>query len=117
MRFLSLAICSLSLLGLFSSSVRAQYIGGGEAERGLRPGAHVPFEGVPYTQRYSFDTAASFLFLNGNAHTLWYLDYLDRADRADKFGYCPPPDPFLYPSPPVAHPVRVGIGLGFFRHR
>src|SRR5262249_30495162 len=112
LRFLLLA----TLLTVPVATLNAQHIGGGESERGLRPGVYVPFEGVPYTQRYSYDTGASFLFLNGNARTLWYLDYLHRADRADKFGYRPPQDPFFEPAP-VVSPWRGGFGLGFFRRR
>lgn len=96
---------------------QAQLIGGGESERGLRPGVYVPYDGIPYTQRYSYDHGASFLYLNGDARTLWYLDYLDRADRADKFGYAPPADPFFRPAQAAPTPVRIGLGFGLFRRR
>lgn len=115
MRNLLFASSLFCVLAMSPASARAQFIGGGESERGLRPGAYVPYDGMPYTQRYSYGAGASFLYFNGDARSLWYLDYLDRADRADKFGYRPPPDPFLQPQPAVYRPARVGFGLGFFR--
>src|SRR5262245_8152099 len=84
MRLLFPAVCLLALL--CSSPAQAQVISGGESERGLRPGAIVPYDGAPYTQRYSYTLGASFVYINGDARNLWYLDYLDRAERAEKFG-------------------------------
>lgn len=112
-----LPIASVVLALAFTSSANAQVIWGGESERGLRPGVNVPYEGIPYTQRYAYSTSSSFLFLGGNGRDLWYLDYLDRADRADKFGYREPADPFLHPTPASVTPVRprLGLGLGLFR--
>lgn len=115
MRLLVPAVCLVSLLN--SSAAQAQVISGGESERGLRPGANVPYDGAPYTQRYSYGLGASFVYINGDARNLWYLDYLDRAKRADKFGYRPPPDPFCNEcaEPAPVRPARVGLGWGLFR--
>ena len=111
MRFLLPAVFLASFLT--SSQAHAQVISGGESERGLRYGAYVPYDGAPYTQRYSYGLGASFIYINGDARNLWYLDYLDKADRADKFGYRPPPDPFCNecPEPAPAPPPRRGLGL------
>lgn len=99
----------------------AQVITSTEIERGLRYRGTTPYDGEPYTQRYSYGTGATF-FLNGNAAQLRYLDYLDRADRAEKFGYPMPADPFFEAPPAPVHPnVRVGVGFGtgygIFRRR
>ena len=117
MRLLILAASLSWAMTLAPTPARAQFIGGGESERGLRPGAYVPYDGMPYTQRYAYGAGASFLYFGGDARYLWYLDYLDRADRADKFGYRQPADPFQEPQSPVYRPARFGLGfgLGLFR--
>ena len=98
-----------------AGAVQAQMIYGGEFERALRPGAYIPWDGMPLSHR-AFDPG-SIIYLNGNAKHLWYLEYLDRLDRAEKNGYCPPRNPFCdYPSP-MEPRVWVGFGHGFFRRR
>ena len=123
-----------------AAPARAQMIWGGIYERGLRPGAYVPYDGEPYTQRYSGPGPTN-IYLNGNGWKLWYLDYLDRADRAYKFGYAPPAPPrygpqpvdvdgvIIEPAPEAGEPapvvieetqptrIRIGIGFGRFRSR
>lgn len=92
-------------------------IGGGEAERALRPGVYVPYDGAPFSHRYAYEPG-SFLYYGFNARNFNYLEYLDRVDRAEKFGYRLPPDPFGH-TPPTAGPSRplFGGGRGFFRRR
>ncbi len=92
-------------------------IGGGEAERALRPGTYVPYEGAPFSHRYNYEPG-SFLYYGLNGRNLSYLEYLDRVDRAEKFGYRMPPDPFGH-TPPTAGPSRswFGGGRGFFKRR
>lgn len=91
--------------------------GGGEAERALRPGVYVPYEGAPFSHRYFYETG-SMLYYGFNTRNFSYLEYLDRVDRAEKFGYRIPPDPFGH-QPPTAGASRplFGSGRGFLRRR
>ena len=100
--------------------IHAQVLSGGaEYDRGLRYRNTTPYDGEPYTQRYSYGTG-NILYFNGDARQLWYLDYLDRVDRAQKFGYPMPADPFETSGPASQPAVRVGgfgTGYGIFRRR
>jgi hypothetical protein len=80
---------------------RAQGIYGGEFERAMRPGAYVPYDGMPFSHRYGYEIGPVF-YLNGNASRYTYLEYLDRLDRAERFGY-------RIPDPPVYRPQRVFV--------
>lgn len=102
-------------------SIHAQVITSAEIDRGLRYPHSAPYDGEPFTQRYSYGSSASF-FLNGSAQNMYYLDYLDRADRAEKFGYRMPVDPFEVPPtvptyPAVRYGIGFGSGYGIFRRR
>ena len=113
-------LCALALVAGGTQTVQAQVISSGEVERGLRFRGP-SFDGEPYTQRYSYGLGANFLYFNGDARNLWYLDYLDRADRAEKFGYPMPVDPYFESPPPAqvapAGRVFLGGGLGIWRRR
>jgi hypothetical protein len=101
-----------------NSLASAQSISSGEIERGLRGGATTPYDGAPFSHRYSYGIGAGNLYFNGNSANLRYMDYLDKADRAEKFGYRMPADPFTTPAAtPAPSRVRVGIGAGFYRWR
>ena len=132
MKTSTLRFCAaLFLLAGAGQAAQAQVITDAYVERGLRYGGAKSFEGEPYTQRYSYGSTQSFIFLNGDSRQLRYMDYLDKADRAQKFGYRMPIDPF-FPEVPIeggpvdepvvvnpAQPTRVHIGggLGWFRRR
>ncbi len=63
----------------------AQGFSSEELERGVRPGASVPYDGAPFSQRYN-DFGP--IFYHGfDANSFAYLEYLDRLDRQRKFGY------------------------------
>ncbi len=137
MKTSTLPFCAALLLVAGGSQVaHAQVITDSYVERGLRYPGVKSFEGEPYTQRYSYGTTGSFIFINGDSRQLYYLDYLDRADRARKFGYRMPIDPFFPPvledgvpvdgpppegavvvNPAPAPRVTIGGGLGWFRRR
>ena len=89
------AACCLSLA--LPHAGWAQAISGGEFDRAMRPGAYVPYDGMTYTERYSYGLGPVF-YLNQNGRSLWYLEYVDRMDRAARFGYRPPnPPPWAQP--------------------
>ena len=117
----------LFCIGLFASASHAQVITSNEIERGLRFRHTLPYDGEPFTQRYSYSLGDPSLFFNVNSRYLHYLHYLDRAERAEKFGYRIPADPYFggptHPPEPgevveaPPRPVRAGFGLGIFRRR
>jgi hypothetical protein len=118
-----------ALLGLagwaaLTSSGRGQGFGGGDYERGLRPGVLTPYDGINSRQRYSFDTGTSVFYLNMSSQykrDLLYQDYLDKLDRAQKFGYRPPQDPYFSGAADRVSrrpgPFGFGLGFGFFGWR
>jgi len=116
-----------ALLGLagwtaFASISQGQGFGGGDYERGLRPGVLTPYDGIPYTQRYNYDTGSPVLYFNMSSQykrDLLYLDYLDKLDRAHKFGYKIPQDPYLSGAADQVsrRHGRFCLGFGFFGWR
>src|SRR5262245_35463126 len=107
----------IASVGLFLSSqaASAQVLTNGDIERGLSFGAHQPYDGIPWPQRYNYGTSA-FFYPFGSSKNLYVMDYYDKLERAEKFGYAPPPDPFA-PRVPSAQPAPVGFGFGLFRWR
>jgi hypothetical protein len=109
---LSWALASLFLLSWWTAlpmRTDAQVFSNDHIDRSLRTGVWAPYDGMPYTQRYGYNTGA-FLYFNGSSRQLYYLDYLDRLDRADKFGYrrpTPPPGYSHYDRGPCCDPPRV----------
>jgi hypothetical protein len=91
-------------LGLPGDS-RAQGLGirWSEYDRQLAPGASVPYDGAPYSERYGFYAGPAFYFGIGVgwgypntrcvASEFDYIEYIDRVERAEKFGYRIPPPP------------------------
>ena len=74
------------------------FIGWGEYDRALQPGASVPYDGAPFSHRYGFYAGPSFYYGTGYDH-IAYMDYLDRLDRAEKFGYRIPAPPAFLTAP------------------
>ncbi|HYT92152.1 MAG TPA: hypothetical protein VEL76_25785 [Gemmataceae bacterium] len=96
---LSWALAGVVLLSWWAAlpmQAGAQVFTNDHIDRGLRTGVWAPYDGMPYTQRYGYNTGA-FLYFNGSNRQLYYLDYLDRLDRAEKFGYRRPAGPYDYP--------------------
>ncbi len=92
------ALAALLLWGGASSVSRAQFfIGWREYDNQLQPGAVVPYNGAPYSERYNYYAGPAFYLGTGNYYDhIVYMDYLDRLDRAQRFGYrIPAPPPFL----------------------
>jgi hypothetical protein len=115
----ALTLCAaLVVFAGAASTLHAQIITNAEVDRGLRFGGP-SYDSEFYTQRYSYGLGSAFVYVHGNASTLWYLDYLDRADRAEKFGYRMPVDPYFEDAPPagVAPAGRAYVGFGFFGWR
>ncbi len=82
-----------------NATSRAQFfIGAGDYDRGLQPGAVIPHDGLPFSHRYGF-FAGSGPFFGANYNQMEYLDYLDRLDRAERFGYRIPTPPAFLISP------------------
>jgi hypothetical protein len=111
------AFLGLAGWAALASMSQGQGFGGGDYERGLRPGVLTPYDGIPYTQRYSYDTGSPVFYLNMSSQykrDLLYQDYLDKLDRAHKFGYKIPQDPYVSGAADrVSRPGRFGFGLGF----
>jgi hypothetical protein len=57
---------------------------GADAGRASRPGAYVPYDGAPYSERYAFYDGP--LLIGPYGPQWWYQYQLDREDRAEKFG-------------------------------
>jgi hypothetical protein len=117
----ALALCAaLVVFAGAAQTVHAQVITGPEVERGLRFRGPSN-DGESYTARYNYGLGSTFVYINGNARALWYMDYLDRADRAEKFGYPMPIDPYFEEQPPVgiapAGRAYMGFGFGGWRRR
>lgn len=114
MRFFLALGAALALSLSFAPRALAQSFSNAEVDRYYRSGTFLPYDGMPYTQRYSYRMDGSAFFPGYNAQHLIMMDYLDRLDRADKFGYCPPRDPFCDPA---AQPSgwRYGTGFRLFR--
>ena len=90
--------------------------------QGLRPEIFTSYDGIPYTQRYSYDMGTPYLHLNMYAKykgDLLYMDYLDKLDRAHKFGYKIPQDPYVSGEADRVsrRPGRFCLGFGFFGWR
>jgi hypothetical protein len=115
------ALFGLAGWAALASLSHGQGFGGGDYERGLRSGVLTPYDGIPYTQRYGYDTGTSHLYFNMSSQykrDLLYQDYLDKLDRAHKFGYKIPQDPYVSGEAyRVSRPVRFGFGLGLFGWR
>jgi hypothetical protein len=116
---------------------QAQVIWGGEYERALRPGAYVPYDGMPWTQRYSYEYGPGF-YLGMHPGYIYSLDYLDRWERASDIGlkYQSPWNPYgktplfnritgqtqiEYPAPtpppylvPDTNRLRFQLGVGYY---
>ena len=68
---------------LAAARCHAQAFGGGESERAIRTqGVYVPYDGMPLTERYSYETG-SYFFLNQDPRTL-LLGRLLRPPRAGR---------------------------------
>jgi hypothetical protein len=76
------------LLGLLAGVERSQGepigIWSDDAGRALRPGPYVPYDGAPYTYRYT--NASEGAILLGTWPGFYYLNELDRQERLAKFG-------------------------------
>jgi hypothetical protein len=94
------ALAALAMWTAASAVGRADiFIGWGEYDRALQPGAAIPYDGAPFSHRYGFYSGPSFYYGNSYDHFA-YLDYLDRLDRAEKFGYRIPNPPAFLVQPP-----------------
>jgi len=92
------ALAALLCLAGTASVSRAQFfIGWGEYDRQLQPGAVIPYDAAPFSERYNYYAGPAFYLGGGNYYDNFvYMDYLDRLDRAQRFGYRrPAPPPFL----------------------
>jgi hypothetical protein len=126
MKFTSRWLYAITFVIGATQAAHAQVITSTEIERGLTyPGPSANGFESP-SQRYSYKaTTDAFIYANGSAQQLRYLDYLDRLDRALKFGYRIPVDPYCAsPAPvvetnPEVHSSAVSGGgfFGFFRRR
>lgn len=90
------ALAALLFWAGASSVSRAQFfIGWGEYDRQLQPGAVIPYDAAPYSERYNYRAGPFFYLGAGNYYDHFaYMDYLDRLDRAERLGYripAPPP--------------------------
>lgn len=119
------ALLTLALFCGAASTGYAQRISNTDIEYNLGVGAHVPYDGAPFSHRYFYNvnTGAN-IYINGDGRNLWYLDWADRASRAYQAKKELPPDPFVYPDHPANGPVPSSavaparrLGLGFFRAR
>ncbi|MFO0964249.1 MAG: hypothetical protein U0793_01500 [Gemmataceae bacterium] len=111
MRFtLTLGALAPLALAFFAPLADAQSFVPTDLDRYYRGGTYLPYDGMPYTQRYGYRVDGSAFFPGYDARNLIMMDYLDRLDRAEKFGYCPPRDPFLDPA---ANPSGWRYGSGF----
>jgi hypothetical protein len=82
-----------------TSVCRAQFfIGAGDYDRQLQPGAVVLHDGEPFSHRYGFYAGPSSYF-SGDTNHMLYMDYLDGLDRAERFGYRPPMPPAFLTAP------------------
>ena len=81
--------------GASSVSRAGFFFGRGEYDRQLQPGAVVPYDAAPFSERYGYNADGAFYLGTGNYYDHFvYMDYLDRLDRAERFGYripAPPP--------------------------
>jgi hypothetical protein len=111
-RLLAQAACALALLLSSMPSSDAQIFWGSDYERSIRPGYNTPHDGMPYTQRYSYDPGPFIFYPGLDARNLMYVEYLDRLDRAEKFGYRKPKAPFEVPEPRCRG--RFGFGMGWY---
>jgi hypothetical protein len=98
--FRNRAAATLAAIVVWAGATRvchAQFfIGAGDYDRQLQPGAVVLHDGEPFSHRYGFYAGPS-SYYGGDANHLLYMDYLDRLDRAERFGYrMPTPPAFLY---------------------
>jgi len=88
-------LAALAWAGTAAVGRAGVFIGWGGYDQQLAPGAVVPGDGEPFSERYNFYAGPSFYFGMDNSQ-FQYMDYLDRLDRAEKFGYrIPAPPPFL----------------------
>lgn len=111
-------LSTLGVCALLASDASAQNIITGPPGNYLRPGANVPFDGMPYSHRYGyFGTSPGISFASGmNRQQFEYLEYLDRVDRAIKFGYpLPKPYELTATEPRPRKRVRFGFGILFGR--
>jgi hypothetical protein len=77
-----------------AGTCRAQGFGSIEYLRNLGPGAVVPWEGAPLSERYGYlRPSDGAIYLNWPAGKFDYLEYIDRVERAEKFGYRIPRPP------------------------
>lgn len=105
-RALAALAALLFCAGASSVSRAGFFIGWGEYDRQLQPGAVIPYDGAPFSERYGFYAGPSFYYGSGNYYNNFlYMDYLDRLDRAEKFGY-------RRPLPPAFLPGRNGRPCG-----
>lgn len=119
MHYAARCFCALAFLAGAAQLARAQVITSGTIERGLSFSGPISNGYVPFSERYFYGTGP-YIYINGDAQRLRYLDYLDRVERAEKFGYAMPADPFqapAEPSPAVRGFIGGGGGFGFFRRR
>jgi hypothetical protein len=83
----SLLLAGVALAGLLlvPSRVPAQNLQwGADAGRALRPGVYVPYDGAPYSERYSYEVGPQ---LYGPPGPLWWHLYeLDHQERLATFG-------------------------------
>jgi hypothetical protein len=96
-RHAAAALAAFVLCAAATAPARAGvFVGWGEYDRQLAPGAVVPGDGEPFSHRYNYYVGPSF-YLGMDYNHFLYMDYLDRLDRAEKFGYrIPDPPAFLY---------------------
>ena len=106
MKTASLALCAIVFVAT-SQLAHAQVISSPEVERGLRYPGTAPYDGEPYTQRYSYGTPAANIYINGSGQAMWNLYYQDRAERAAKFGYPMPKEYEMTPPPPAFPAARL----------
>jgi hypothetical protein len=97
--FVKITITTLAIWVLSGAAAQAGvFIGWGEYDRALQPGASVPHDGEPFSHRYGYYAGPSF-YVGMDYNHFEYMDYLDRLDRAEKFGYrIPAPPAFLIES-------------------
>ena len=88
--------------GASSVSRAGFFIGWGEYDRQLQPGAVIPYDAAPFSERYNYHAGPAFYLDTGNYYDhLVYMDYLDRLDRARRVG--------LSPAGPAALPRRAAL--------
>jgi hypothetical protein len=101
--FRGLALALPLLCGAASAQAGPLLYWWGNPDRGVQPGAVVPYGGAPFSHRYGYGAPTDFIPVMP-VDQFAYLEYLDRVDRAEKFGYPIPPNPF------VRRPVCVPCG-------